>query len=128
MLIRDYYAVKAPGSEKYVEEFEAILNSLDDETGEMKEYIDWVKKNTLKQDVQDYYIRLALQKKELLVKEEEQEAFQKFFYIYRLCKEQRNLSNHANTGENQYPLSMKQLKRMIEVLLDIATGMEEYTP
>lgn len=64
-----------------------------------------------------FYIKKALQNGFVSTKLENADDLQKILYLYSVCKEQRNISNHANTSDLSIAMSSLELKRVIETLL-----------
>lgn len=72
-----------------------------------------------------YYILDAIQTG--FFESKDPERLQEILYVYSICKEQRNLSSHANVSQENEAVAMnsKQLHRVIERLLGLFTGAIE---
>lgn len=88
-------------------------------------YNSHVNENSQPLQSEKYYILDAIQTG--FLESKDPERLQEILYVYSICKEQRNLSSHANVSEENKAVAMnsEQLHRVIERLLGLFTGTIE---
>ena len=74
-----------------------------------------------------YAISKLVQNKDIVIKEGlREETIQKILYLYAVCKEQRNLSNHAASAqEGQIEMSAASIRVLIDNLLELISSCQE---
>lgn len=106
-------------SEKYRKEARTVYNRMIDGFSFDVGLTEALKQRYSQKQSEKFLIKDVLDSGQITTSMESPEALQKFFYIYSVCKEQRNLSNHAHISDEDANVALNSngLKRVIRILL-----------
>ena len=96
--------------------YDSLLESL---FSDDKELLNACKHKYSKEQSEKFYIKDAVKAGHITTNMESVDDLQKLLYIYSICKEQRNLSNHAHVNKDDVVMNSEQLRRVINALLKI---------
>lgn len=94
--------------------YDSLLESL---FSDDKELLNACKNKYSKEQSEKFYIKEAVKAGYITTSMESVDDLQKLLYIYSICKEQRNLSNHAHVNKDDVVMNSEQLRRVINALL-----------